>query len=56
MIQPAENHLMTTPAKARLTHAAIFVSDLECGVKFCEKAFRLTLEARWMTGEALVEP
>ena len=42
---------MTSPAKARLNHTAIFVSDLDRSIEFYEKAFGLTLKARWMTGE-----
>jgi catechol 2,3-dioxygenase-like lactoylglutathione lyase family enzyme len=42
---------MTSSAKARLNHTAIFVSDLERSIEFYEKAFGLTLKARWMRGE-----
>lgn len=46
---------MTSSAKDRLNHAAIFVSDLDRGIEFYEKAFGLTLEARWITGERITE-
>jgi predicted enzyme related to lactoylglutathione lyase len=46
---------MASSAKARLNHAAIFVSDLDRGIEFYEKAFGLTLKARWMTGERMTD-
>lgn len=42
---------MARSAKARLNHAAIFVSDLERSIEFYEKAFGLALKVRWKTGE-----
>jgi catechol 2,3-dioxygenase-like lactoylglutathione lyase family enzyme len=46
---------MASSAKARLNHAAIFVSDLDRGIEFYEKAFGLTLKARWKTGERMTD-
>ena len=42
---------MTQSAKARLNHAAIFVSDLGRSIEFYEKAFGLELKKRWKSGE-----
>jgi predicted enzyme related to lactoylglutathione lyase len=46
---------MTSSAKARLNHAAIFVSDLNRAIEFYEQAFGLTLKARWKTGERVTD-
>ena len=46
---------MASTAKARLNHAAIFVSDLDRAVEFYEQAFGLTLQARWLTGERVTD-
>jgi predicted enzyme related to lactoylglutathione lyase len=46
---------MTSSAKARLCHGAIFVSNLDRGIEFDEKAFGLTLKAGWMTGERITD-
>jgi catechol 2,3-dioxygenase-like lactoylglutathione lyase family enzyme len=46
---------MASSAKARLNHAAIFVSDLDRAIEFYEKAFGLTLKARWKTGERVTD-
>ena len=42
---------MTPSAKARLNHAAIFVTGLDRSIAFYEKAFGLELKVRWKTGE-----
>ena len=42
---------MTQSPKARLNHAAIFVSDLDRGIEFYEKAFGFELKMRWKIGE-----
>jgi catechol 2,3-dioxygenase-like lactoylglutathione lyase family enzyme len=46
---------MASSAKARLNHAAIFVSDLDRSITFYEQAFGLTLKARWKTGERVTD-
>lgn len=46
---------MAQGAKARLNHAAIFVSDLERSIAFYEKAFGLELKVRWKTGQRVTK-
>ena len=43
--------MTTQSAKARLNHAAIFLSDLGRSIEFYEKAFGLELKVRGKSGE-----